>query len=293
MQPVYLPNQDNNGTLLHGDPLLDRPGACPGWFTELEVSVVGPHLMNRLVAPVTIDGYAPDTVHLPTADLDWTGMPRFELGYRFPGAWGEISASYRLLVTEGNATLSNFDIDGGDGFLHSRLNMNVLDLDYGSREFSLDRHWDMRWKVGVRLANVFFDSRATGWYLEQRTANHFIGAGPHVGLELNRTFDVPGLGVYGRVDGSAPIGQVHQSFEETVVFNDGTEIGGATDQSGTKAVPTLGIQFGMAWVPYRFGTWSRFTFGYEFERWWYLGEVGDSRAELTTQGIFFRGEFGF
>ena len=39
--------------------------------------------------------------------------------------------------------------------------------------------------------------------------------------------------------------------------------------------------------------WSRYSVGYAFENWWYLAEAGDSRGELTTQGVFFRAEFAY
>ena len=37
----------------------------------------------------------------------------------------------------------------------------------------------------------------------------------------------------------------------------------------------------------------RYSLGYEFEQWWAVGNVGSSRADITTQGFFFRGEFNF
>ena len=41
------------------------------------------------------------------------------------------------------------------------------------------------------------------------------------------------------------------------------------------------------------GRWLRFDFGYEFEQWWRVGEVNDSHATLTMQGLFLRGQFDF
>ena len=64
--------------------------------------------------------------------LDWTVAPRFELGYRFPDSFGDFSASYRFLTSEGRGTAINafgaFDV-------RSRLDLNQLDLDYGSARF--------------------------------------------------------------------------------------------------------------------------------------------------------------
>jgi hypothetical protein len=289
--PMSMPYQDRNGPLLQGDPLLDRPGAQPpGWFAGVELNLVGAHIKNHLSAPVTIEGFLPDMVHLPSAELDWAGSPRFELGYRLGQGFGEFLVSYRFLATEGRAVVPDFDVFGA-AFLKSRLDLHVLDLDYASQEFGLLPHWEMRWKVGARLASVFFDSRATGLFLEQRTSNYFFGGGPHAGLDLCRPFGGSGLAFFGRLDGAVVIGRIHQSFEETALFNDGL-VGGATLLRGSQAVPILNLQAGLNWTP-PYSDHLRLTFGYQFQYWWSLGEAAGSSAELSENGIFFRGEWHF
>src|SRR5262249_43088268 len=139
------PYQDRLDPPWRGDPLLDRPGQPPGWFAGVELNLVGPHIKNRLTTPVTVAGFLPDTVHLPTAGLDWAGSPRFEVGSRLGAGFGELLVSYRFLTTEGTTILEDFDAFGA-GFLRSRLDLHVIDLDYTSSECSLMPHWDMRWK---------------------------------------------------------------------------------------------------------------------------------------------------
>ena len=156
-------------------------------------------------------------------------------------------------------------------------------------EFSLDPHWDMKWRAGVRLANAYFESLALGFFREERTSNHFFGAGPHVALDLWRSLPTEGLGLFLRLEGASVIGQISQGFERIV--GDDVLVGGATLIHHTQAVPVLNAQAGVSWLPW--SGRSRFALGYEFERWWSIGEAGDSRAELTTQGIFCRAEFGF
>jgi hypothetical protein len=280
--------------LLKGDPLLDRPESPPpGWFAAVEFDIVGVHIKNRLQAQVTIDGFSPDTVHLPTAELDWTGSPRIELGYRLSQGCGEFLIAYQGLQVEGSATAVGFDLDGSDGILHSSLELHAVDFDYSSREYSLSPHWDMKWKVGARLATLFFDSQATGVFFEQRTSNYFVGAGPHVGLDLWRSFDWQGLAFFTRIEGASLIGRIGQSFEEVAVANDGSLLGAATRQEASQVVPVLRLQVGLSYSPCWWGHWSRYALGYEFEQWWYIGQVQNSSAELTVQGIFLRGEFAF
>jgi hypothetical protein len=287
------PFEDCNGPLLKGDGLLDRPYApLPGWFAAIEADLVAPHIKNRLSADVNVGGLFTDTVHLPTAELDFVGAPRFELGYRFPEGCGEVLVSYQPLVSDGSATISNFD-PLGDGDVRSRLNMNVVDFDYGSREFSLGPSWDLRWLAGVRVAGVYFDSRAEGAILEQRTSNNFVGAGPHLGLELGWHAGYPGLSIFGRLEGAAVIGEVRQGFEETLSANGIPVVGGATTVTSTQAVPVLRFQTGVGWAPPCNGRWLRFSAGYIIEHWWDVGQAGGSQAELGFQGLFLRSEFSF
>jgi hypothetical protein len=290
--PPYPPYQDRNGPLLRGDPLLDRPfSPPPGWFAGVEADILVPHIKNRLTANVNVGGLFTDTVHLPTAELDAVAAPRIELGYRFAEGCGEVLAAYRSLVTDSTAIIPGFDALG-DGGLRSRLDVNVLDLDYASREYSLAPCWNLNWFIGARLADIYFDSRAEGLFMEQRTSNHFLGAGPHAGLELWRRLDARGVALYGRVEGAVVIGRVHQSFEETFTDNGVPFAGGATSQSTTQAVPVVSAELGLGWVP-PWSNWLRLTGGYHIEHWWDLGQVANSRAELGAQGVFLRAEFSF
>jgi hypothetical protein len=255
------------------------------------LNLVGVHISNGLTAPVALGGFV-DTVQLPTAQLDWTGSPGLEIGYRFDQGLGEISLAYRSLVTEG---IENFiDADGNGVFLKSRLNMNVVDLDYASREYLPWQQFGLKWRAGVRFAGVYFDSRATGLFAEERTSNNFIGAGPRVGLDLAwRPCTVPALSVFGKVDTSVLIGRTQQSFEEVLTADDLSQIGGATNQSGTQVVPVLHFQLGVGYTP----TWGddqvHFALGYDFDQWWQVGQVGGSKANLTANGFFLRAEFKF
>src|SRR5262249_49622417 len=160
------PYPGDNVPLVVHDRLLEKPCAPPGWFAALELDIVAPHIKNRVETQLQIQGFEPNLVHLPS-ELEVAASPRFELGYRCCEGGGEFLASYRLLDTEGTRTLFGWDLDGSDAVLKSRLNMNVLDLDYGSREYCLDPHWDLKWRLGARVADVFFDSRAEAFFLEQ------------------------------------------------------------------------------------------------------------------------------
>jgi hypothetical protein len=296
--PAYGPppyaSPDAVRPLVVRDPLLDHPmSPDPGWFATLEMDLLVAHIKNRLQTTLQVDGFDPNLVHVPPAALDWTGSPRIEVGYGLSGGCGELIFGYRYLSTDGTAVIPGFDLDGSDGVVKSRLNMNVFDFDYASREYSLDSHWDLKWRAGARLAAVFFDSRAEAFFLEQKASNDFVGAGPHVGLDVWRSFDWPGIGLFARVDGGILVGQVSQGFEEIVTDASGNAAGAAAHITSTQAVPVLNAQFGIGWVSCWHHHWSRLLIGYQYEHWWDIGNAADSRADLTTQGVFFTAEFGF
>ena len=179
--PHCNPYEDNNGPLLDCNPCLDSPSwVSPGWFA-VELDVVGSHIKNRLQGQV-----GSDPIHLPTAELDWTVSPRIELGYHCARAKASCSWLTSSKPTRGVKNAGQLRPGRRSGELHSRLNINAWDIDYGSREYGLWPCCDMRWRAGVRLAGVFFDSTDNSPILEEREANYYFGAGPHIGLDLRR-----------------------------------------------------------------------------------------------------------
>jgi hypothetical protein len=292
--------EDRNGPLLIGDPLLDgpQPGRL-GWFGSLDVDLLSTHVHNLLTAPVAV-GPVTSQVTLPSADLNWTAAPRVEVGYRFAQAAGELLATYRSVATSGTATTPAFDPAGNPGELRSRFAMHVIDVDYAQRENSLLPWFDMKWRAGVRLANLFFDSAEVSPLLSQRISNHFFGAGPHTSLELWRpllSLEPPGetrvrgrgLGMFGRIDGAFVAGQVQQEFAET----DGAgaaAVSGFTRQTQFAQTWMLNVQLGLAWT---FNESCRLSTGYTYEHWWDATFAGDSRGDVGTQGIFFHGEWRY
>jgi hypothetical protein len=282
-----VPLEDRNGSLLAGDPILDGPpGAPPGWLAAVDVDPLGPHIKNRLSAAVPTPA-GTDTVHLPTADLAWTVAPCFELGYRFPEGTGALLLSYRFVEASGSATIAAFDPSGGPAALRSRLDVNVLDVDYSSHELSLGPGWDMTWLVGVRVASLYFDSEAASPALAQHETNHFAGAGPHVGLELWRCLGDSGLALFGRADAAFLFGPIHETFAETTAGG-----AGQTTMDQRQGLPVLSVDAGLGWTPAGSGH-VRFAAGYHFERWWNAARDGDSHGELWLQGVFVRGEWRY
>ncbi len=262
----------------------------PNWYLDFQVDLIGPHVKNRLLGVVAPDPVTTSVVRVPQSDLDFTASPRFALSRRLPDYFGAFVLTYRFAATDGGGTVPNHDVFG-DGLLRSRLDFNLVDLDYVTADLPLDEVWEARWLAGARFASVFFDSRLSGRFVSQRASNYYVGAGPHAGLDLRRRLpELPGWSLYGRLEGTALVGRITQSFEQTFTLADGTQAGAASNVRVVQAVPVLGLQAGVSWAPQDD---VRYSFGYVLEQYWYLGRTPDSRAELTTQGIFFRGEVDF
>jgi hypothetical protein len=263
----------------------------PGWFASIELEVIAPDLSVHLSGPVAVAGVS-SPVQLPGADLNWTGALRLEVGYRFPDGASLVGA-YRNVTASGTGGIANFDPAGG-AFLRTRLNMNVFDFDYVSAEIPFSPLWDLQWRLGLRVAINYFDSQATGQVIAKDASSLFGGAGPHFGAEVRRALEVlPGLSAYGRLEGALVIGAVSQHFDEWVQLGGGSVTGGDSRSDGVRAVPVLGFETGLSYRPPLLSPWVRFAAGYEIERWWGLGNIGDSHADLTVQGLFFRGEFRY
>jgi hypothetical protein len=146
----------------------------------------------------------------------------------------------------------------------------------------------------MRSTVTYFDSHATGEIVHQSSSNLFGGAGPLVGAEVRRGLDfLPGLGAYGRVETAVVIGSVSQHFEESVQPVGGSVTSGDSRRHAIRAVPVLGFETGLTYMPPEFGSWLRFDLGYKVEGWWGLGSTGESHGDLGVQGFFFRGEFRY
>lgn len=286
------------------DPRTDPPVLPqPGWFADVEVGIMLPHIMNDTHEAVTVNGVT-SRVQLPGGTLDWAAAPRFELGYRLPEGFGEIALAYRFLGAQGHGTVSGpFDAPDAPGSVLTRFDLQVADLDYASNELSICSWW-AKWRIGLRGADVYFDSKvdesltaaeAGSGVFERRTTNNFWGIGPHGSLELERRLTDWGLLVLGRVDGSILLGRVNQGFFETSTTKVGNQfLTGQTLETEAMAVPQLEGNIGLGWRPPSCPALRVFA-GYENEHWWDVGKIyaSGSNAQIYTNGVLLRVDFNY
>jgi hypothetical protein len=301
--PYVLPPVDswNVPPLPSPDPLLDRPGApLPGLFFNVEPNVLGVHFRNQLQIAVPVSPTRTDLVRFYGPRLDDTVSPRFELGCRLEDGWGELFVGYRFLNTDGSNPVPNSTVAAHES---GRLALNSFDFGYSAQEFALGPNWDMRWRTGLRFSAVYYDARfsfdqpspVAGALLGQHEVNYFWGLGPLVGLELSRKTMIPGLSVFGRLNGALQFGHITQTGIEDLA---GTG-GGGPEQFQAKygfevTVLTLAEEVGLS---YTVPDWnhSRFLIGYHYETWWQVGRFNftQSRGQIDAQGVFLRAELNF
>jgi hypothetical protein len=309
-------------------PVFELPAVKLGWIGLVELDYVLPFVNNTVNSgdpnnggiPV---GNIPQAIQVPNVQLPWTAVPRIDLGYRLEQGLGEFHAIFRSLNNSGTAAVANFD-SAGAGVVSSRLNFNVLDLDYAYTEFNPGRlprispllmipgrlglnlrpeddpypTFRLKWAFGARMANVFFESQGAGrQILEQRMVNNFVGGGLHTSVDLTKPLPWrPGLAVYGRIEASGLFGATTQSFSQTEVLPNGTIASGAVSTHDFDlGVPILDVSCGLSYTPPWRNKMLQLMTGYVYEQWWYLGDtgIGNSNLGLTIQGVFFRCQFGY
>jgi len=286
------------------DPLLDP--VClpqPGWLFDVELGVLGSTVTSEVGQTATP---IPGVVAVPMATLDWTVSPRFELGYRLPAGFGEVDVAYRFLFAQGTGSTPAGSAASPDAaaVLTSHLNMNVVDLDYAANETSLGPCWGMRWRIGLRYADVLFDSRADeslaaaaagSGIFERSIQNNYWGIGPHAAVELSTQRNPSGLRWVGRLDGGLLFGEVQQSF--TQISTAGAVTVTAFDNAEQAAM--LGGFLGLDWRPPCRPNLD-LLLGYSGEYWWNVARIsnpdiynGQSAGEVGLQGAQLRLEYNY
>jgi hypothetical protein len=307
LPPVGWPTVDSS----RPDPLLDRPySAQPGVYTNVEVNVLWLRLRNQLGGPVInpVTGNT-DFVRFAGNKLDPTTSPRLEVGYRFADNWGSVSLGYAGLASRGHDQLTTGPEDVIQALADQvgRLDYNLFDLTYNSREYCLDPHWNMRWGVGARMMFLFFDSRLRflnpgsdpGDLMAQTESNFITCYGFWAYLDLERQIDPSGLSVFGRIEGSDFYGRSRQTYVETVTGNPGD--GPQTNTSVFTGAVGPSILRGVIGLTYTVPRWnySRFMLGGEYETFFQIGRqsptsgVIDTRGQLDAYGLFLRAEINF
>jgi hypothetical protein len=257
------------------------------FFADKEIDIMKPHLKAALIGPADFPGGAMDSVHPPTATLNWAGAARIEVGWFLPPSLGYFAVTYRGFADDGRQTVTA--LDGVPYALRTRLDLNQIAFDYGTAPYSFAPRWFVGGRLGMAAANVYFDNVAVSKPQTLDASNNFYGAGPHLRLDVWREFNLlPGLALFAQPDLMVLVGRVQQHFRESDTFF-GTTIAGSSFQRRTQTVPVFTLRAGLSYTPQELSHW-RFMVGYEFEDWWSVGQVPEqpSRGQFYSNGIFLR-----
>ncbi len=291
------------------DPVLD---ACcmpqPGWLWDVEMDILGTHVVNQ------VGNAAPPYNSVPTvpmAKLDWTVSPKFEAGYRLPSGFGELDVSYRFLLTQGDGTEPAGGSASPDAAaaLNSHLDMNIGDVDYASEEFPVVLNWLMKWRIGLRTADVLFTSQSdepfaaavapggSGFFQRSET-NNFWGIGPHFAVELKSLRNPWGLGLVGKLDTGIIGGKTHQKFIQVATAGpaSNTDVEFENWQQATMLSGFLGLDWRPASHPN-----LDLLLGTTAEYWWDFGLMSSyppaynqpAAADLGAYGAVLRLEYNY
>lgn len=287
--PIYHPRdpgQDGWGP--YGPPSLPT-----AFFADVAVDILKPHLKAALSNSAFFPDGSQTTVRPPTTPVDWTAAPRFEFGWRAPNSLGQFAVWYRGFSTDGRQDA--IALDGTPFALRTRLTLNEAAFDYGTVPYAFAPRWSIQARIGIAGADVFFDNQAVSHSRTLYASNNYYGGGPHGRLTLLRHIGlVPGLDLYGMADLIVMEGQIHQRFREDDLSPDGSIREGSFVQRKTQTVPIFTMQVGLSYVPPNLNRW-RFTLGYEFEEWWFVGQIDmlDSRGQFYTNGVFLKAMVSF
>jgi hypothetical protein len=171
------------------------------------------------------------------------------------------------------------------------------DLIYGSLPIQAGSRWNLQLEAGGRVGVFFSDDVGEGWFFKQRVSNSFTGYGPVGAINVHYLLDphisetATRTSLYFRGEGGVLLGQSRQTLTEELHSPDGIFYH-QQRQTKSQTVETIGAEFG---ILRRAGENSRsqFRFGYQFDQFWNLNRLNNSRLNLTAHGIFLRWELRF
>jgi len=290
------------GRYFERDPLLDPPSfPQPGFVASVDVQALVPHIYHDVVNVAPVGSSASGSVAVPVSGFSWAVSPRIEFGYRLGSGFGEFAVNYQFLETHGSSS-APFGPDGPAG-VGSKFQFNLADFDYVSRQFTPWERWGLKWRIGLRTLQMFYNTTLTQPFdvasagsgiFQQQGYNAYHGYGGHVGVEVDRDLGrlVRGLSFVGKLDVGSTAGFIKQTVTQTMV--DGTFTSGTYrwDQASPSIYAQLGLNYH---VP---GSRLDFYLGGSGAYWWNVGKnnnvalnavgKGTAGGDLSLLGATFR-----
>ncbi|HZU37129.1 MAG TPA: Lpg1974 family pore-forming outer membrane protein [Gemmataceae bacterium] len=222
----------------------------------------------------------------------------------FAGFNAGLDAGFPIGINVGRATRE----------LRSEVQLSRIDLDYLSADHVFGDTVHLGWVLGARIVALRVDSRVNDTFtlsddllgppvtvtLRQGARDETVAGGIHASLDGSWTpADWP-IGMFGLLDAGILGGGSTQKYSVAII-NDTLTNAMSGSEHGGSVVGTLNLQAGLQYtVPFANGGWWGLRGGYEFELYDFEATGGGAGKhalykgfDLTTHGVFLRGELGF
>jgi hypothetical protein len=273
--------------------------------------------------------------HISAEPLDLQYTPSFRVfaGYRFDGSDTELRFTYTRLTADtqsdaGNFSAGHFAVDpfgnvvgtvvvvnpssaefghaivGGDHIQASAdMTVNVYDLDLIKPLMCVCGGWQLKYSVGVRVAQVdqSYDStilKSGAFFSGGEYSSDFTGAGPRIGLQAEKLFgSCHQFSLFANTAGSLIVGDYNSHFSQTTTA---PAFQATQDTEIIRLLPVAEAEIGAGWSPL---PCCNLSAGWLFQAWFDLGASGgtfggfytvtENSNLLAFEGLFARVELSF
>jgi hypothetical protein len=306
------PSESQPNTSVGQSPIAGSLQSMGNWTAGADFLLVRPHFSE---ATAFVKGTETASTYQATAQsLDFQYSPSFRVfaGYRFDEGGSELKLTYTRLTAQtqsdaGNISPGHFIVDpfgnvvgtaividpsnaqfgqplvGGDHIQASAsVDVNVFDIDLVKPLTSICGGWELKYTAGVRIAQIhqMYQSVITDsgtFFSGGEYAAEFVGAGPRVGLQAQRSFSAcRQFSLFANTYGSLLVGEYDENFAQTATA---PSFQATQYTNEIRVLPVAEAEIGAGWSPY---PWLNVSAGWLFQVWFDLGGSGGTFGGFYT-----------
>jgi hypothetical protein len=311
----------------------ESPPPATNWFGGADFLYVRPHFSEATAYASVAQGASNLNVTAQPLEFDYRPSFRVFAGYRFEGTDTELRFTYTRMTGQTEAGTANVgpghsvvdpfgnvvgvavvvdpssalfgqQIVGGDRIqVSAEVDASIYDLDLIKPLKLSCGQWDLKYTVGVRLADIrqSYQSVVTdsgAFFSGGQYSADFIGAGPRIGFQSLRYFGRNRqLSLYANTFGSLLVGEYDTSFSQTTTA---PPFQANQETNEIRVIPVAETEIGAGWSPF---PWINVSAGWLFQAWFDLGASGGTFGGFYTvtentnlmafEGLFVRAEVTF
>ena len=178
----------------------------------------------------------------------------------------------------------------------SRFEMNTVDPLLGTDWVEVYPKWEVKLEAGGRYGSFMLEDRGDNPFIHQMARTTYSGGGPLAALGFQHQIVTLAESVptwfYGRVEGSYLFGSANQTLDERINGLSSILYQNSSHASTSRGTPRVGAEVGLS-ITDMTHLHLRVQVGYQFDRWYTVGNVDNSRLNLTLNGAFVRVEWNY